>query len=302
VAAHSQVATLAESHILLPHLFTLRKKGVYSAYSHQLAALGIRHFYEDLPQGRQDYMNALRQFALHLYGKASPDEERYFLDKSPNYALIAEEIIELFPEAKIIFLWRNPLGVISSLMKSWRGGKWNLYYYDRHLYEGLPNLIRVCQTDATRSIMVQYEALVRDPEATMKEIFAYLNLAYESEILASYRGVPLRPGTGDPFGMGLYQSVSEASLHKWQVTLANPLRKNWCRRYLHWLGESNLAVMGYRLDELLEALDENPTRFKFMGSDLWRMPFGSLFRLFDGVMFRDKLRDIRNGKRIYVHR
>ncbi|UCG25388.1 MAG: sulfotransferase [Chloroflexota bacterium] len=302
LAAHTQVATLAESFLLAPFLFTLRKDGVYGAYNHQFTALGIRHFYEELPQGKQDYLRELRRFALRLYGKASPNKERFFLDKAAAYSLIAGEIIDLFPQAKSIFLWRNPLSVVASLMKSWRSGKWNLYYYDRYLYEGLPNLIRVSQSNHTRSIAVRYEALVREPEGIMKEICSYLDLSYEGNVLTDYRNVPLRPGTGDPLGLNLFQSVSQAPIHKWQATLANPLRKIWCRRYLQWLGDENLAYMGYDLDELQGQLNDMPTQLKHVGSDLWRMPYGLLFRLFDGVILRDKLQYVRRRQRIYAHR
>jgi hypothetical protein len=33
------------------------------------------------------------------------------------------------------------------------------------------------------------------------------------------------------------------------------VRRAWARRYLRWIGEERLAVMGYRLDVLLAELD-----------------------------------------------
>jgi len=83
----------------------------------------------------------LHDFTVRLYARASKNETKYLLDKSPVYHLVVEQIIELFPEAKFIFLCRNPLSVISSLLRSWQNGRWNIYRHEYHLFMGLSNLI-----------------------------------------------------------------------------------------------------------------------------------------------------------------
>ena len=32
----------------------------------------------------------------------------------------------MFPDAKVIFLWRNPLAVVASIVETWTKGKWNV--------------------------------------------------------------------------------------------------------------------------------------------------------------------------------
>ena len=68
-------------------------------------------------------MKLLKSHILDLYREISKknrnDDFIYFLDKTPRYYWILNEIHELFPEAKYIYLTRNPINVFSSTMTSW---------------------------------------------------------------------------------------------------------------------------------------------------------------------------------------
>ena len=65
---------------------------------------------------------------------------------------------------------------------------------------------------------------------------------------------------GDPYGTKLYTTLDERALDKWKLRINNPIRKAWSRRYLQWIGEERLAVMGYDLDDLIRQVDEVPER------------------------------------------
>ncbi|PJA08408.1 MAG: sulfotransferase, partial [Flavobacteriales bacterium CG_4_10_14_0_2_um_filter_32_8] len=91
--------------------------------------------------GKEDYYVAVRHFAEELYGKASDKQATYFLDKTPRYSLVVEDVIETFPDGKFLFLWRNPLSLVASMMETWGSGRWNLYYLNVDLYQGLERLI-----------------------------------------------------------------------------------------------------------------------------------------------------------------
>ena len=76
-----------------------------------------------LPDGEDDYWSALRGFALELYAKAAEPDATHFLDKTPRYHYIAPELFRLFPDAKVVFLWRNPLAVVASIVETWTQGQ-----------------------------------------------------------------------------------------------------------------------------------------------------------------------------------
>lgn len=50
-----------------------------------------------------------------------------FLEKTPKNALRIPFLDRVFPDAKFVFLWREPRGNISSIIEAWRAGKWRTY-------------------------------------------------------------------------------------------------------------------------------------------------------------------------------
>ena len=271
LAADSQIASVAEPWLLLPFVYTLRERGIRAEYSHQFANLALNDFIRELPNGKQDYLSAIGSVMNELYQKATKDKvARYFLDKTPRYALIADEIIEIFPDGKFIILWRNPLAIIASIIETWGDGKWNLAIYNVDLFDGLANLIDSYQSHSEKVLVIQYESFLRFPEKELSRIAEYLEVKLGPDVLKSFYKVNFRGAMGDPTGVKNYREVDTAPLEKWKTTINNPLRKMWCRRYLSWIGEERLKVMGYDFKELLCELDSTEMTLRNLFSDIVR--------------------------------
>jgi Sulfotransferase family len=269
IAAHEGVATASEPWLLLPHAYTLRPQGVDAEYVHPLLVTAIEDFASSLPEGDDDYVEELRRFALRLYEKAAGEGDAYFLDKSPPYCLIAEEIMRLFPEGKFVFLWRNPLSVVASLIDTW--GPWRPTFMSSDLFIGLPRLAAAYEAHRPRVHSVRFEDLsAPEPdEAAWRALMAYLDLEFDPRALTDFAKVELNGRMGDPTGRKRYSALSSEPGQKWRGTLASPLRREWCRRYLRFLGAERLALMGYDLDRLLAELDSLPRSTDSLGTDLW---------------------------------
>jgi len=268
LAADGQIASASEPWVLLPFVYTLREQGIYAEYSHHLANLALNDFIRELPNGKEDYLSAIRAAMTELYRKATKgNNARYFLDKTPRYALIANEIIDIFPDGKFIFLWRNPLAIIASIIETWGDGKWVLSTHKVDLFDGLASLIDSVQSHSERVLAIQYESFLRFPEKELSRIGEYLELKLEPGLLRSFHQVKFRGIMGDPTGVTNYKAVDSAPLEKWRATINNPLRKMWCRRYLRWLGEERLKVMGYDLHELLHEIDSTGMSLRNVFSD-----------------------------------
>jgi hypothetical protein len=280
----------------------LRKHGIYAEYNHRALVQAVEDFCKVLPGGRSDYNIEIRELATHLYGKASPDGTQYFLDKTPRYHLISDEIIDTFPEAKYLFLWRNPLAIVASIIETWANGRWNLYRFKVDLFDGIENLIRTYERHKDKVYAVQYEALVTKPEKTWDELFCYLDLPFDRSTLELFGDVKLGGRMGDHSGPNKYAKVSDESLQKWTRTLDNPVRKAWCRRYLHWIGRDRLAVMGYDLEDLVAELDSLPTSYRRIGSDVGRGCWGLLRDLSEPRILGQKLSKLPAWNRVHVHR
>jgi hypothetical protein len=301
IAAHDEVCSASEPWFLLPFLYTLRDKGAYGEFGYGLMREAIEDFCHNLPNGKDDYLEEIHTLALRLYKKAANPKARYFLDKTPRYHLVVNDIIRMFPDGKFLFLWRNPLAVVASIMETWGKGKWNLYAYKVDLFEGLENLVNAFEQHGDRILAMQYEDLISSPEASLRKIFDYLDLEFDKGLLTRFRDARFDGRMGDPTGVRQYRNISQEPLDKWKGTLNNPLRKSWCRRYLKWIGEHRLMLMGYDMDTLQKELEEIPFGANNMASDALRMAYGVAYCILDLPILGEKLAGPADWHRVHAN-
>ena len=301
LATHEKVATASEPWLLLPLMYALREEGSYAEYGHRLAVEAVGDFCTQLPGGRSDYLASVRKMALDLYGRASAGEASYFVDKTPRYHLIVDEIMEAFPEGRFIFLWRNPLAVAASIMDTIGCGKWNLFHFYIDLFAGLENLVDAFGRHRDRVFSIRYEDIVEGDKQGIDSLFDYLGLSVDKAELETFGDVKLAGKMGDASGWQAYDQLSTEPLSKWLQTMHNPVRQAWCRRYLHWIGAERLALMGYEMDDLIKELDKAASGARHVGSDLLRMAYGGLYRKFEPHILRKQLSLAVKGQRIHVH-
>lgn len=256
LANSEQISTVSEPWILLPFAYTLKPEGTASEYGHRLTVKAIEDFYKGFPNGRKDYLQEMRSFILKLYQKNSHANAKYFLDKTPRYHLIINEIFELFPDGKFIFLWRNPLAVVASIVNSWCKGKWKPMVWDLDLHDGINNLINAYSINKAHVHSVQYENIIKLPSIEIEKICDYLDIEYHEKMITYFQGVKFDGQMGDKTGIKKYNSLSDNSLHNWTNIFNNPIRRYWAKKYLKMVGEENLKIIGYNYPELMSALSD----------------------------------------------
>jgi hypothetical protein len=277
LAGSPEVATAGEPWVLLPQLYALRDRGAVAEYGHGPAARAIGEFVGTLPAGKDDYLAEVRRFALGVYGRAAQSKPgaTLFLDKTPRYHMVAEDLFRVFPDAAFVLLWRNPLAVAASIIETWAGGAWTFGRWRVDLYEGVANLVGASRRHADALCAVRYEDLVGPArQDAWRNLFGHVGLAFDPGVLAEVPGEAPQGRMGDPTGARAYTGVSDVPLEKWKATFANPYRKRWARRYLEWIGEERLRTMGYALTKLRAELDGAPSGTRRLGSDLWRGAYG----------------------------
>ncbi len=268
LAAHRGVATASEPWLMLPQAFALRERGVDAEYLHRLLPTALEEFSRSLPGGLADYEAEVRELALRLYQRAAGPDATHFVDKSPPYCLVAEELLRLFPEARFVFLWRSPPSVMASMTATW--GPWRPTLMSADLFVGLPRLIAAYEANRERCHAANFERLAGGDREAWEELTAYLGIEFEPAALSEFTAVDLGRKMGDPTGRRAYDALSSDPEGKWRQTLCNPLRREWCRRYLRFLGAERLATMGYDLDRLLAELDALPPSREQLGGDSLR--------------------------------
>lgn len=259
LSTYPEVATTSEPWVLLPFLTPL-EPGMPLATGWQGSVNdAFRDFVAELPDAEQGYLERLRPFAEQLYADAAGNGARYFLDKTPPYHWIVDQLFKAFPDAKFIFLWRNPLSVITSVIETFCDGRWRPDGFRGTLFEAPRNLVSSYERHRDRSIAIRYEDLIGEDAEPWQRLTAYLGLDFSPDSLAEFPGVRLNGRHGDPTGARLYSSVSREPLEKWRSCIRTPVRRLWCERYLRWLGPEPIGTMGYDLDRLLADLRETPS-------------------------------------------
>ena len=122
LAASDQIATLGgEAHWLVESIPDL-SPGAAAVDSNRLSAA-----HATPPIADRIHKQILERL-VDAAGEAPRDGKNFrFLEKTPKNALRIPFFNQLFPDARFIFLWREPRANISSIMQAWRSGKWRTY-------------------------------------------------------------------------------------------------------------------------------------------------------------------------------
>ena len=300
LGSHDEIVTASEPWVLLPIFYIFRQEGVVSEYSHTTSYAAVNDLVSLLPKGELDMRNLINKFVRDLYGKLACNDEKYFLDKTPRYHLIAEEIIKTFPEAKFIYLWRNPLSIVASIVNGLNNGAWKMYNYDIDLFRGLNSLIESHKEHEGKSISVRYEDIVSSNSNSLQRIFKYLSIEIDKVEINKLGLAVLHGQMGDSTGVNEYSSVSDKSLEKWKNTLNTPIRRNWCERYIEWIGEDRLAYMGYSYTELISDMQSMDVTWRYTAGDLCNIMYGNVAKIIEPRLIKERLKKRKTEGRVYT--
>lgn len=121
LAAHGSIATLGgEAHWLVEGLPELRPGGPFTD-SNRLTAAALTAATAD------SILGAIREHLRDNAGQPPGGRPLCFLEKTPKNALRIPFFRRLFPDARFVFLWRDPRENISSIIEAWRAGSWVTY-------------------------------------------------------------------------------------------------------------------------------------------------------------------------------
>jgi hypothetical protein len=205
LATHQSMATLGgEAHWLVEGLPELRP-GSIATDSNRLTAAALTTAIAG--QIRSAILERLQDGA----GQPAGERDLRFLEKTPKNALRIPFIRQLFPDARFIFLWRDPRENISSIIEAWRSDGWitypNLPGWDGpwsmllppqwQLQRGreLPEIAAWQWDSANRYIcddlaalprahwtVVRYDELQETAPATLERLCAFLGLTVDSTL------------------------------------------------------------------------------------------------------------------------
>lgn len=259
LSSHSKISSIAEPFILLPLLYTYKKtKGTITDYGHHIARNGMRDMIKNLPMKEDEFDNHISNFVNNVYSSLSGKKDVYFLDKTPRYIFIIPEIAKIFPHAKFIFLFRNPVQIYASILSSFGKGRLKhlgVANFFNELKEGPKMITEGYSQIIERSIALRYEEFVQNPEQNLQVIMEYLNLEYESDMLSQFYKKDLKGVNIDPTGTKMYKKVNIKPLKKWEKIFGSRYRKSVIKNYVKKLDEDVLNIMGYDKIDILKEID-----------------------------------------------
>ena len=300
LAAQSGFTSAPETWVLVKLLGAIAGISEYSEYGSMWANRGVAEFFQDERLGNIAARDALATAYLNMLGEVCDDKPNaYFIEKTPRNSLIVQQIIELFPEAKFIFLWRNPAAIIHSMNNSWSKGHWH-FRSDIDLELGLTRLMEARASLGAQALSIKYECLVNDYQHTMRTILDFLG---ESSLTIKYPVVALgsRSATmGDKSGLEKYGGavVNDES---WTNGYKNSFRRFWLRSYLRRIGLQQWEDIGYSAQDLEKPFKSKRVIDRYLVADLLRQTYATLVFKTGLEMAARRIFSARVGRRYGIY-
>lgn len=184
LGSHSTVACPSEP------WFLLRLAAVYASatslgwHDDGLAAKATRAFID-----ADTFRRGARELAATVYNAhLAQTDRRLFVDKTPRYYHIVGFLADTFPQAKLIWLQRNPFAIAASFKTTWNiepdvltGRHLTPHTFDlplalrslAHHFDGLSPL----------RLEVRYEDLVTSPATELRRVCDFLQIPFEEGML-----------------------------------------------------------------------------------------------------------------------
>lgn len=256
LTVNPEIHSVSEPWLILPLAYMCREEGILTTYSQKFAFYAIQDFIDTLPNGKKDFSVALKDFITSLYLQTQPKKSvKYFLDKTPRYYLIIAFLAEVFPDAKFIFLFRNPLEVLSSILTTWFENRFFIYRHYVDLYYGPQAMFKGFDLLKNKSVSINYVDLVNSPEKELQKICSYLQISFDPEMLIDYKNIIFRGRMGDQTGLNEHGSISTIPRAKWKTSLNTLYRKHFSKRYIKGLGDDTLNAFGTSVQELNQEIN-----------------------------------------------
>ncbi|MEJ5302590.1 MAG: sulfotransferase [Bacteroidales bacterium] len=109
-------------------------------------------------------------------------------DKNPGYSMYLENIIKIFPDAKMIFMLRDPRDNYVSLLESgfelaipsYASYKWRHYFTQAlRFYKKYPD----------RIFFLKYESLIQSPHEELEKVSAFLGIEFMPSLIYTYDSI-----------------------------------------------------------------------------------------------------------------
>lgn len=123
---------------------------------------------------------------LAVVEESRPAPDLRAIEKTPMHVLHLETIGRVFPDAVFVNVVRDPIDVASSLLGVPFESSRSMLSYAQRWTESVEAARRFSRAHPGRLRTMVYERLVRDPEKSVRELSAFVDLPYEASMLEEF--------------------------------------------------------------------------------------------------------------------
>ncbi len=252
--SNDSISSVAEPHFLLPFVYAMRDEGTIAEYSHLASVRGVTDIISNMHGKEKEYFSYLKSFSLNIYKSLSSGNSIYFIDKTPRYFWILEELNQIFPDSKFIFLFRDPIQIYASFLQTFSKNKRfnKMYRSDLYFESGFDKLSFGYEKMKEKSIAIHYEDLLKDTNKELGKIFDYLNLEMDINDSINFFKQKIKGRSADQTGQKEYSSISSTPLNKWKTIFNTKFRKRHLINFVSKISDESLRIQGYSKETLLQ--------------------------------------------------
>jgi hypothetical protein len=258
LVGHDEIESSAETWSLLPLVYSRREGGLDAEYGANWGRLATDEFLNNYTDGPEVYDAAIRSFAQTLYGNAlALTSASLFLDKTPRYTYIVSDLIRIFPRAKFIFLLRNPLSVLASIVNTQLNGElWTMNEFVGELQTAPANMLAAMESLGNNAAVVRYEEFVQKPEKHTARLCHFLGLEFNPNMV-NYQATPEAKGfMTDRVGVQKHERPVVERVYAWEQMLTDPQQVHFAEEYLAMLEPRTIDNLGYDYGQLHTSIQE----------------------------------------------
>lgn len=147
----------------------------------------------------QDISNPMDLYETIIRRETETAEKHVPCEQTPRYLFVTEALLQAFPEARFIHIYRDPRAVLLSQKNRWRRGflaekrmpliwimrSWSNYhpYLTSRVWAASMKQADRLRSEA-RFIEVSYEDLLKAPEPSLRQLCDHVGITFEPEMLA----------------------------------------------------------------------------------------------------------------------
>ena len=154
------IKSVPEPWFMLPLVYLNKDSELESGYNHHYAHINFRRYLSNHQNSKNLLNKIIKDASLELYNlNRLEGSETHFLDKTPRYYHIVNELLDLFPESQFIVLTRNPVSVFSSILGyNLNGSLENIFKSDRldDIFKALDVIKELKKVEGTIKFRILY--------------------------------------------------------------------------------------------------------------------------------------------------